>query len=386
MRLATSTAATQLNLGHLVRQSPGSAQRGNYRGSGFELRTDAWAVVRGAEGVLLTTRARSAQGAGVSSTQMDAAEAVASLKAAQSLGTTLLDAASGQHALTSKGAVQAHKDFLAQIDPADKGKFAGPVNGQDAAKPTPGSRDLDTSSPVEKFGAPVVLLDSQAGINWATPASTVLFAGQHLQWTTQSDLHMTAAYTSSSVSAEATSLYAHEGGIQAFAGNGAVSVQAHTDQLEVLADKEVTVISVNDGIEVKARKKIVLQAGQASITLEGRDITFACPGTFSVKGGQHVLDGGAGQATTLPPLPDGAQQAPTNWIALSYLDPDTGEGLADVDYEIHFDQGPVLTGTLDSEGKARREGVPNKTVKEVVYKPRTPDEDNPHPSLEKILA
>jgi type VI secretion system secreted protein VgrG len=315
MRLATSTAATQLNLGHLVRQSPGSAQRGHYRGSGFELRTDAWAVLRGAEGVLLTTRARSAQGAGVSSTQMDAAEAVASLQAAQSLGAPLLDAASGQHALTSKAAVQAHKDFLAQIDPADKGKFAGPVNGQDAAKPTPGSRDRDASSPVEKFGAPVVLLDSQAGINWATPASTVLFAGQHLHWTTQADMHMTAAYTTSSVSAEATSLYAHEGGIQAFAGNGPVSLQAHTDQLEILADKEVTVISVNDGIEVKASRKIVLQAGQASVTLEGRDITFACPGSFSVKGGQHEFDGGTGAAVGIEPLPDQLQQVPPAFAA-----------------------------------------------------------------------
>jgi type VI secretion system secreted protein VgrG len=385
MRLASSTAATQLNVGHLVQQSPGGAQRGRYRGSGFELRTDAWAVVRGGEGVLLTTRGRLGMGSSVSSTQMDAAEAVASLQAAQSLVTTLLDAATAQHALSSKAAMQAQKDFVAQIDPADKGKFAGPVNGQDAVKPQPGSRDADPSAPVEQFGAPVVLMDAQASINWATPASTVLFAGQQLHWTTQSDMHMTAAYTASSVSAKATALYAHVGGIQAFAGNGAVSVQANTDQLEVLADKEVTVISVNDGIEVKANKKIVLQAGQASITLEGKDITFACPGTFSVKGGQHVLDGGATQAASFTSLPDGVQKASTNWIALSYLDPDTGEGIAGIDYEIHFDQGPVLTGTLDNEGNARREGVPNKTVKEVVYKPRAPAEDNPHPSLENIL-
>jgi hypothetical protein len=32
-------------------------------------------------------------------------------------------------------------------------------------------------------------MDAPAAINWATPASTVLFAGQHLQWTTQGDLH-----------------------------------------------------------------------------------------------------------------------------------------------------------------------------------------------------
>ncbi|EEF25592.1 conserved hypothetical protein [Ricinus communis] len=289
---------------------------------------------------------------------MDAAEAVASLKATQSLGTTLLDAATGQHALTSKAAVQAHKDFLAQIDPADKGKFAGPVNGQDAAKPTAGSRDLDASSPVEKFGAPVVLIDSAAGINWATPASTALFAGQHLHWTTQSDMHMTAAYTSSSVSAEATSLYAHEGGIQAIAGNGPVSVQAHTDRLEILADKEVAVISVNDGIEVKANKRIVLQAGQASITLDGQDITFACPGTFSVKGAQHVLDGGSSEAAQLEELPHLLvtpllQPYSLRWAATSAV---TGKPSADVD--VHAldigSNGIAFSGKTAGDGRTPR--------------------------------
>lgn len=311
MRLATSSAATQLNLGHLVVQPPGGAQRGAYRGSGFEMRTDAWAVVRGGEGIMLTTRARSGQGAGVASTQMDAAEAVASIKSVQKLGDTLQEAAMAQHALTSKPAARAQKDFLALVDPDDQGKFTGAVNGQAASKAKSGSRELDASAPVEQFAQPVVLMDAQASINWATPASTVLFAGQQLQWSTQSDMHMTAAYTLSSVSAEATALYAHEGGIQAIAGNGPVSLQAHTDQLEILADKEVTVISVNDAIEVKANKKIVLQAGQASVTLEGQNITFACPGTFSVKGSQHLFDAGAQHPAVLPGLPAKLQKFST---------------------------------------------------------------------------
>jgi type VI secretion system secreted protein VgrG len=82
-----------------------------------------------------------------------------------------------------------------------------------------------------------------------------------------------------------------------------VSLQAHTDQLEILADKEITIISVNDVIEIKANQKIVLQAGQSSVTLEGGDITFACPGNFTVKGGQHVFDGGAHVQTDIAALP-----------------------------------------------------------------------------------
>jgi type VI secretion system secreted protein VgrG len=146
-------------------------------------------------------------------------------------------------------------------------------------------------------------MEGPASINWATPASTALFAGGQLQWTTQGDLHMAAADTVASVSANATGLFTHEGGIQTVAANGPVSLQAHTDQLEILADKAITVISVNDVIEIKANKKIVLQAGQASVTLEGGNITFACPGTFTVKGGQHLFDSGASKAALLPGQP-----------------------------------------------------------------------------------
>nr|WP_308807474.1 type VI secretion system Vgr family protein [Pseudoduganella buxea] len=52
------------------------------------MRTDAWAVGRGGEGVLLTTSARSAQGASVTSTQMDATEALSGFKAAEELAQT----------------------------------------------------------------------------------------------------------------------------------------------------------------------------------------------------------------------------------------------------------------------------------------------------------
>jgi type VI secretion system secreted protein VgrG len=86
------------------------------------------------------------------------------------------------------------------------------------------------------------------------------------------------------------------------AANGPVSLQAHTDQLEILADKAVTIVSVNDVIEIKAKEKIVLQAGQSSVTLEGGNITFACPGTFSVKGGQHLFNSGSAKTAALNAL------------------------------------------------------------------------------------
>ncbi|WP_288408727.1 DUF2345 domain-containing protein, partial [uncultured Herbaspirillum sp.] len=116
--------------------------------------------------------------------------------------------------------------------------------------------------------------------------------------------HWSAADTASLAAGKAATLFAHEGGIQVFAGNGPVSLQAHTDALEILADQQVSVTSVNDSIEIKARHKIVVQAGQSCVTLEDGNITFACPGTFSVKGAAHAFPGGASAAASLPPLPN----------------------------------------------------------------------------------
>ena len=347
-RLATSTGATQLNLGYLIHQSPGSAQRGAYRGSGFELRTDAWAVLRGGEGVLLSTSARPRQGSGVSSTQMDATEALSRLLGAVALGQTLGDAATQQQALFSKDGAKAQASFVEQIDPKAKGKHPGAVNGHTALKAKPGSRDLDGAQPVEKFGASIVLMDSAASINWATPASTVVYAGQQLGWTTQADLHLTAAHTVSSVAASANSLFTHAGGIQAIAGNGAVSLQAHTDQLEILADKEITVISVNDCIEIKASQKIVIQAGQASVTLDNTNITFACPGKFSVKGGKQMFDGGSRETASFKPLPSSTAGLFNRKVYL--YDATSGKAHMGMPYLLRLVSGTVYHGTTDDEG------------------------------------
>ncbi|MEF2269916.1 type VI secretion system tip protein TssI/VgrG [Janthinobacterium sp. LS2A] len=347
-RLATSSAATQLNLGYLVQQGPNTAQRGSYRGSGFELRTDAWTVLRGGEGVLISTTARAQTGAGIASTQLDTTEALAQLKGAAELNKSLAEAAQQQTALFSQDAKQAQLDLIKQIDPQQDGKYQASVGGQEALKASAGERKLAADQPVEKFGQPLVVMEAPASINWATPGSTVLFAAQQLQWTTQSDLHMTAGHTYSSVSASAHGLFTHTGGIQAIAANGPVSLQAHTGQLEILADKAITVLSVNDCIDIKANQKITLQAGQSSITLEGGNITFTCPGNFTVKGGQHVLNGAASAAGVLPALPDTRIKLFDEGFVLR--DRDTGEPMPRQPYRIKREDGSYESGMTDEKG------------------------------------
>jgi type VI secretion system secreted protein VgrG len=350
MRLATSTAASQLNLGYLIAQSPSSAQRGQYRGAGFELRTDGWGVLRAGEGMLVSTTARPAMGASVTSTQMDVAEGVAQLKDAQNVTQRVCEAATQQKALVSKDANEAQQAFIAATDPEQGGKYASAVNGHAAQKAGLGSRELD--APVEKFAEPLMLLDAPSTINWASPASSVLFAGGHLHWSTQGDVQMTAAHTAASVSGNATTLFTHDGGLQAIAANGPVSLAAHTDSLEMLADQAVTVQSVNGHIRIEAARKIAIVAGQSSVTLEGGNITFACPGQFSAKGAQRVFAGPASKAAALEVLPDTRVDRFDQQFRLVL--PETEIPITNQPYRITTSSGEVFEGVSDGEGMTER--------------------------------
>jgi len=369
MRLGSSSAASQINTGYLISQNPSSAQRGAYRGSGFELRTDAWGVVRATQGLLISSSAKSQNGASVNSTQMDTQEARAQLKAAQSLTDALHQAAGQQHALgaeQTKASASAQKTLLQNLDPKEQGSFKqqglANLNGQPTQKAQTGSRELDSAAAVEHFAAPLIVLDAPSSIMLTSAASSALFAGEHLQWVTQGDSHLGAAHTVALVAGKTQSLFTHVGGIEAVAANGPLSLQAHTDELELLADKEVTVISVNDSISLNAKSQIVLKGGQTSITLDGADITFACSGTFSVKGSGQGLGDGASSPASLASLPTGMtshQDVPaftealhTGQYELFKVDNRPFEGY---DYEIRSGRtGKVLAnGKTDASGYTR---------------------------------
>ncbi|WP_258530234.1 DUF2345 domain-containing protein, partial [Xanthomonas oryzae] len=83
-----------------------------------------------------------------------------------------------------------------------------------------------------------------------------------------------------------------------------------------------------------AQQKIVLQAGRTSITLEGGNITFACPGTFTVKAGQHPFMGGQADGAELPELPYSLMQPMPYSLRWQTLSAVTAAPTADVDVVI----------------------------------------------------
>ena len=252
----------------------------------------------------------------------------------------------GAHGLHSHEAGQAWATHTEAMDPTAQGKHTGAVGGQDARQARAGSREL--ADPVERFAKPLLHLDTPASATWVTPASIHLFSGQDHSVSAQGDVHLTAAHTVSSVSGQTTSLYTHAGGIKAITANAALSVRAHTDSQQVWSEQDLTVQSTTDEVRIQASKSITLTAGQSQVAIEGGNITFTCPGTWTVKGATHDWSGGARQTADLVGLPDSRIKLFDRRVRL--LNELTGEPMAGIPYQAITPEGDLLHGETDEDG------------------------------------
>ncbi|WP_155616154.1 DUF2345 domain-containing protein, partial [Xanthomonas translucens] len=75
-------------------------------------------------------------------------------------------------------------------------------------------------------------------------------------------------------------------------GEGELDVQAQSDEVRVQSKEGLKLISANAEVELAAGKTIHLAvAGGASVTIEGGNITVACPGTITVQASKKSFVG-----------------------------------------------------------------------------------------------
>ncbi|MBC7992023.1 MAG: type VI secretion system tip protein VgrG [Rhizobacter sp.] len=354
MRLASYSQGSpwsELSLGHIISQGAKSSQRGAWLGSGFYAHTDGWATLRAGQGMLLSCSSRAGSYGSAQGTQMDAQEAVAQLKGAQQLGQALGDAAGAQGAMKLASHVADKKEALQalveSIDPKHDGKHESEkkANGR------------ESGDPVEQFVKPYVVLDTPSAAVIASPATIASFSGQDTSLTAQDDVHAVAAHTASLISGQTTSLYTHQGELQAIAANGNFSLRAHTDQIEILADNSVSIVSVNGEITITAKQRIEMVGGDSKVVLEGGNIDFVTSGAFTVKAVSHSWAGGGDGSAELAALPQCQAGKEPLALELSHHWPDL-EPMAGAPYRVVFADGSSRSGKLDAKGYARLDGIP----------------------------
>ncbi|AQR70805.1 hypothetical protein BZG29_22675 [Janthinobacterium sp. LM6] len=317
IQLKSSHAASELNLGHLIHAADN--YRGSLRGTGAELRTDAYGAVRAGAGLLISSylvdhdaQARDPAG--------DNAPGMVLLKQAAKLGATFSAAAVTHKTVAYASHLGPAKANASVLDekaaplPAFLTSVSGMLSQDDTAaarrdaagKPTsPGDDKLPHSSDA------IIAIAARAGlgvlagqdIQLANGETTSLMSGQDTQFVGGGQLRV---HSGQAIGALAGVVKAGENniGLQLIAAKQSIDLQAQADVLNVQAREEVNIVSAAAHIDWAAAKSIRLStAGGANITIEGGNITVQCPGKITVHAGKKSFTGPERLAYPLPALP-----------------------------------------------------------------------------------
>ncbi|MEN7430396.1 type VI secretion system Vgr family protein [Chromobacterium sp. TRC.1.1.SA] len=301
-KLSSEPGKTQLNQGFLTHpRSNGKAQP---RGQGFELRTDDHGAIRAAHGLLLTTEAQN----GASGKQLAREHAQSQLQSAVALSQALAETATEQLADSMETGPNAIGDDTVKDGKKDKGHLHHQLDAL-AAWEAGTNTDKNGKTAKEQEGQqPLLILSGPAGIASLTEQSQTLIAEQNLNLVAQRDANHTTGRRWIHNVGKSISLFV--AGVQdkismkLIAAKGKIQIQAQSDAMEITADKDVTITSCKERIEVNAKQEILLTAGGAYFRIAGGNIEVHAPGTVSLKGVEHNFSGPAQMPPKLPQFPN----------------------------------------------------------------------------------
>ncbi len=300
VQLRTTSAATELNLGHLIHAADN--YRGSLRGQGAELRTDAYGAVRGGAGLLVSSY-KIAHGAGARDPAGDNSAGIALMKQAVKLGETFSQAAVTHETVGLAAHLGAAKASSSVLDPkaaplkAMLDSVSGMVGsgGFDAALSDAASKNTSPDDgKLPHSSDPIIAISAKAGlaitagqaVQLSNGETVSLMSGQDTQFITGGQMRV---HSQQAIGVLAGAVKAGEGGVglQVIAAKDAVEVQAQADVLKVQARDEVNVVSANAHVDWAAAKSISLStADGANITIEGGNITVQCPGKIAIHAGK----------------------------------------------------------------------------------------------------
>ncbi|KVN98004.1 type IV secretion protein Rhs, partial [Burkholderia ubonensis] len=320
-QLASEHAHSQLNLGYLTQ--PRQDGRGQDRGEGAELRTDAAAALRAAQGILLTTYARSQASGG----QLDRDELLQLLGECTELFKSLGDYA-GEHG--GQAADTAGQRAIAAA-------FKSWAPGGEASET--GSGAAGGSQALMAFGA-------QAGSVAVTPKTHVTYAGENIDQVAQQHVQLTSGQRINLHGGRGVAMFAHSDGVSAIANQGKVTLQSQNDDTQIDSAKNIQFTAAGGKLTGMANDQVVFTtSGGAYLKLQGSDIELGCPGKFTVKSAGHSWQGPASMSTDMPKF----DHAPLGRVPQLVRASD-GNPIEGYVGEIHKANGEIVNGHTDSAG------------------------------------
>lgn len=356
IQLASTQHSSQLNLGHLVHQA--DDYRGSFRGTGIELRTDAYGALRAGRGLIMSTWPHGTPGAPAG----DLSPAMALLKQADTLAQTLSTAA-GTHqtvplaaAIGSIGPAQSVIDDSAPPLKALHTVASGMVDAKDpnAAVNNAGAKNTAIGQgKVPHLTDPAIIQAAKGDFGTVAGQNLQLVNGETTTLESGADSNLAIAGKARLHAGQAIGLLAgairpgeNNTGITLIAAKDDIDLQAQSDELKFQSKKDLTLVSAHAHIDFAAAKKIHLAVeGGASITIDG-GITVQCPGTITIHASKKKFSGPASLSREMNTWPETQFDDP-----YTLYNESTGEPLANCGVELIRMDGTKLKITTDANGK-----------------------------------
>jgi type VI secretion system secreted protein VgrG len=253
---------SQLSLGHITRVDD-NAGRKDARGEGWELATGGWGVARASKGMLLTTEARPGAQAHIK----DMGETVRRLDAASDLHGALAALARNHDAQGKTGQQEAVADVLHAQTAAVRGE----------------SKDN-----FPELSQPHLVLASPAGIELTTAGSTHVASEQHAAITTGKSMSIASRDSLFASIGNALRVFVHKAGMMLVAAAGKVRIQAQSDDVEIIAQKVLALLSESDWVEIRGKKGVRLHGANSMLEV-GEQTQFFTPAPVLFHGNLETL-------------------------------------------------------------------------------------------------
>jgi type VI secretion system secreted protein VgrG len=302
IHLTTPFQTSELNLGHMV---DGSRKE---RGRGAELRTDEHVSIRGAKGVFVTAE-----------TQSGGAGQQLAMQGAQGW----LDLALQQMRALGEAA------SAAQAVAADYDRQRTLLEG--------------TLRALKKSG---VLVSAPDGIGLTSGTDLQLAANNNLIATASGNADIGVMKRFTVAAGELVSIFAQKLGLKLFAARGKVEIQAQSDEMNLMSEKDMRMTSANGRVTIEAKSELILKCGGSYIRISGTGIEDGTQGNRAIKSAAFSRQG-----------PSSLAESMNTWKHANFDEefalqwPFDGKPVANRKFSIIREDGSVLQGITDANGK-----------------------------------
>ncbi|QOW47036.1 MULTISPECIES: type VI secretion system Vgr family protein [Acinetobacter] len=318
VHLKSDHQASELNLGYITR-IPEPSGRKDYRGQGFELRTDGHGVLRANKGLLITSQGRS--------------EASGFIKEAKEAA-LVLDTAYQQHLNLANSAVE-HKNQ----DVDDQSETVKAVQALNQAVYPKDKQDGELQNPQ-------VVMHSPTGVNLASEKTTQLANGEHISLAAGQHISMSAGKNLLASVRGAIRLFSQLKGIRLFTAKEKIELNAQTAGIDVLAQEKVQIHSHGDWVEITAKQGIMINAGGSYIKITPDGIEHGTTGGWKAQAADHKFEGPASQPIN--------SESPLFNDEMFVLKDINGDPITGFKYKVIDDAGNIFYGITDNKGQTDR--------------------------------